>query len=164
VVVLAAGRVIASGPSADILARFDLLPQSERNEGGAVIDAVVERQDLDGLTILASPAGPWRLPAFAAPGGSRVRLRVRARDVMIATERPRGISALNILEGTVTGIQPGGDAEALVTIEVGVPILAQVTAYSVAALGLSIGSRVFAVIKAVSPERGTAIPVVQVSR
>ena len=57
--------------------------------------------------MLGSPAGEIRVPRLAVPVGAPVRVRIRARDVMIATEQPRGLSALNILPGTIVAISPG---------------------------------------------------------
>jgi molybdate transport system ATP-binding protein len=88
-----------------------------------------------------------------------VAVRIRARDVMIATERPGGISALNILEGTIRRIEAGQGAEALVTIDCGGDRLsARVTRHSVQALGLEPEKTVFAVIKAVSFDSGNTSP------
>ena len=39
------GKVAASGPTADIMQRLDLLPDEERAEGGAVLDMVVAGHD-----------------------------------------------------------------------------------------------------------------------
>ena len=46
--------------------------------------------DASGLTELRSRAGPWRLPRLDVAPGERLRLRVRARDVMLATKRAGG--------------------------------------------------------------------------
>ena len=46
------------------------------------------------------------------PVGATVRVRIRARDVMIATERPRGLSALNILAGHDRRRSAPGDGRA----------------------------------------------------
>ncbi len=155
VVMLSAGRVEAYGPVRDILGRLDLLPDAERGEGGAVIDAVVAGHDgASGLTTLASPAGDWRVPRIDVAAGSRLRLRIRARDVMIATERPRGLSALNVMHGVIAEIG-GGEAGALVSVDCGGDrIFARLTPHSVAALGLGPGRAVFAIVKAVSFDAG----------
>ncbi|MEZ5783166.1 MAG: molybdenum ABC transporter ATP-binding protein [Rhizobiaceae bacterium] len=155
VVVLSAGTVSAKGPTRDIMERLDLLPDDERGEGGSVIDAVVMRHDLEtGLTVLTSPAGEWMLPRVDAHIGTRMRLRVRARDVMVATERPRGVSALNIMPGVIGVVSIGGQ-DAYVAIDCGGDrIMARVTPYSIKALELAPGRSVFAVVKAVTFDRG----------
>lgn len=152
IVMLAAGRVTAAGPVREVLGRLDLLPGEERAEGGSVIEAeVLGHEEASGLTVLRSDAGEWRLPRADVAPGARLRIRVRARDVMVATERPRGISALNILAGRISGLTPSAGAEAQVAIRCGSDtIVARVTRYSADALGLAPGREVFAIVKAVT--------------
>jgi molybdate transport system ATP-binding protein len=156
IVVLAHGRVAAAGPVSEVLSRLDLVPDAERGEGGSLIDlTVVDHDRAWGLTRLAARAGEWRLPLVDAPPGSRVRVRVRARDVMLSLQPPAGISALNVLPGTIVSIEEGDGAEALVTLDcAGDAIVARVTRQSVAALGLSPGRAVHGVIKTVTFDRG----------
>ena len=83
--------------------------------------------------------------------GSPVRVRIRARDVIVATERPHGLSALNILAGRVDGLS--SDSGPLVDIRIdcnGQAIVARLTRQSSHALGLKLGQEVYAVIKTVS--------------
>jgi molybdate transport system ATP-binding protein len=153
-------RLATDGSVRDILGRLDLLPDEERAEGGAVIDAAVAGHDGEsGLTTLASPAGDWRVPRIDAAPGSRLRLRIRARDVMIATERPNGVSALNVMPGVIHAIGAGGQ-DALVSVDCnGDRIIARVTPYSARALGLAPGLGVFVIVKAVTFDRGNvALP------
>ncbi|WP_274626286.1 molybdenum ABC transporter ATP-binding protein [Arvimicrobium flavum] len=156
VVVLSAGKVTASGSTQQILARLDLLPEEERAEGGSVIEVIVSRHDREaGLTVMRSPAGEWLLPLIDAEAGSHIRLRIRARDVMIATERPHGISALNVAAGKVVEISSGPERDALVGIDCGGDrIVARITRYSANALGLVPGREVFAIVKAVTFDKG----------
>ncbi|MDQ6433280.1 molybdenum ABC transporter ATP-binding protein [Mesorhizobium sp. LHD-90] len=157
VVVLSAGKVVASGPAAGILARFDLLPEEQRAEAGAMVDLTVAGQEEEfGLTVLRSASGEWRLPRIDAPVGAKIRVRVRARDVMLSLERPAGISALNVLPGKIAAISADAGSEALVSLDCGGDRLAaRVTRRSVETLGLAVGVQVFAVVKAVTFDRGT---------
>ncbi|WP_296745577.1 molybdenum ABC transporter ATP-binding protein [Mesorhizobium sp.] len=163
VVVLAHGKVAAFGPTAAIMQRLDLLPAEERGEGGAVLDTKVLRHDeAFGMTVLGSRAGEIRVPRLARAVGDPVRIRVRARDVMIATERPVGLSALNILPGTVVAMKPGEGPEVEVGIDCdGAIVLARITEQSRKGLGLQLGSKVFVVVKTVSFDRantGAGLP------
>ena len=152
VAVLAGGRVTAFGPTAEIMQRLDILPANERGEGGALLEMTVASHDERfAMTVLASPAGEIRAPRLDLAAGAPVRLRIRARDVMVATERPHGLSALNVLAGRVTALDPGEGATVGVRIDCnGVPVLARITAQSCQMLGLRPGLEVFAVIKTVS--------------
>jgi molybdate transport system ATP-binding protein len=164
VVVLAQGKVAAFGPTGTIMQRLDLLPAEERAEGGAVLDTrVISHDEAFGMTMLGSPAGEIRVPRLAIAVGAPVRIRIRARDVMIATERPAGLSALNILPGTIMAIKPGEGPAVEVDIDCnGVTVIARITEQSRHALGLRLGRKVFAVIKTVSFDQantGAGLPV-----
>ncbi len=155
VVVLSAGKVTASGPTAAILQRLDLLPDEERGEGGALLETVVARHDAEfAMTVLASAAGEIRVPRLDVAVGAPVRLRIRARDVMVATERPRGLSALNVLPGRVVSVAADDGASVDVRLDCGgAALVARITRQSRQALGLEPGGAVFAVVKTVSFDR-----------
>ncbi|HET9068708.1 MAG TPA: molybdenum ABC transporter ATP-binding protein [Amaricoccus sp.] len=156
VVVLAAGRVTASGPAAEVLARLDLATPEERDETAALIEAVLEEEDAAfALSVLRSAGGTWRTPRIDAPLGTRMRARIRARDVMLALDRPDRISALNVLPATVRSIiEAPRSADALVELDAGGDrLLARVTRRTVATLGLRPGLPLWAVVKAVSFDR-----------
>lgn len=155
IVVLADGKVTAFGPTSGILQRLDLLPEEERGEGGAVLEMEVAAHDAAfGMSVLRSTVGEIRVAGLDAPVGAMVRVRIRARDVIVATERPRGLSALNILQGKVVGINPGDGALADVLIDCsGQTIAARITRQSSHVLGLTPGQDVYAVIKTVNFDR-----------
>ena len=156
VVALAGGRVVASGPAAEVLERLDLVSGEGRDEVGALVEfELVGHDEASGLSELRSPAGRWRLPRIDLAPGTRLRALVRARDVMLATEAPKGISALNVLGGVVASVAADAGAEALVTIDCGGDrLLARVTRHSVAALELTPGRPVFVIVKAITFDRG----------
>ena len=150
-VLIDAGRVTAVGPTADILADPATAPAIGLRDVGAVLAARVTGHDDDGLTRLECGAGPLWLPRLSAPVGSTVRVRVLAQDVMLATSRPTGISALNILPAVVAEVRLGDGPGALVQLSLGgETLLARVTRRSAIALALTPGCAVFAVLKAVS--------------
>lgn len=154
VVLLAEGKVAAIGTVSEVMGRIDLFPLTGAQEGGAVLEARVGGHDAAaGLTRLDSQAGPIRVPLFEGPIGEHVRIRIRARDVILATARPSGISALNILAGTVTAIQTTDGPLAVVGVDCGgAPLLARLTRKSVGDLGLAPGVRVYAIVKSVAFE------------
>lgn len=155
IVLLSEGRVQAQGPVADVLQRLDLFPMTGRSEAGAVIEAVVLAEDeAYSLTTLASRAGTWRVPSIGAAPGTRVRLRIRARDVMLARGRPEEISALNIFPAVVTEIAPGNAPIVDIRLDCrGDVLLARLTRFSVDRLALAPGEHVQALIKSVALDR-----------
>ena len=127
VVVLDSGRVAAAGPAEAILRRADLAPVHDA-EAGALLDMVVEASDPDsGLTHLTGSAGRLLVPGLARPVGTRLRVRIPARDVLLATARPQGLSARNVLVGHICGMASSG-TEVAVEIDCnGARLVARVT-------------------------------------
>ncbi len=157
VVVLDSGRVAAAGTPEELGERLDLRPLLGEFESGAVIDASMEAYDaVFDLSTLAFDGGRLRVPGNAGVIGAKVRVRVRARDVSLATQKPVDISVQNIFEGSVEQVaeEPGAYAE--LKLRVGnTRFLSRVTRESVSRLGLRTGSRVFLLVKSVSFDRET---------
>jgi molybdate transport system ATP-binding protein len=153
-----AGRIAACGPVDEITSRADLGPLAGRFEGGAALDATVARHDeAFALTVLAFAGGELKVPRIDAPPGTAVRVRIRARDVMLATVRPEGLSARNILPAHVVALEPEPGPFAEVALAVGrARLRARLTRAAVADLDLGIGSPVWAVVKAVAVDRAGA--------
>lgn len=155
VVLLDRGRVTRTGPVAEVLSDPEAAPGLGLREAGGVLTATVEQHDADGLTRLATSAGPLWLPRIAAPPGQSLRVRIEAQDVILARARPEGLSALNILPATVLQVRLGDGPGALVQLRLGdEAILARLTRRSVAALGLAPGVACHAVIKSVAVAKG----------
>jgi molybdate transport system ATP-binding protein len=154
VVMLGGGKIAAVGPPAEVLGRRDLIIPDAAAEAGALIETTVaEHDETFGLTILTSAAGSLQAPRLDLPVGTPVRVRIRARDVMIANARPEGLSALNVLPGRVTMLDA---ADGLVDVGLdcgGVRLAARLTKKSVDALRLAPGVQVYAVIKSVTFDR-----------
>ena len=155
VVLLEAGRVVTAGPTTRVLDGRPGLLARER-EAGVVLEGRVAAHDARyGLSRLATPAGDLHVPGLAHPVGATVRALVRARDVMLAIEEPRGVSALNVLPGTVAALWEDGEAWIEVRVACGASHLAaRVTRRSVDVLGLVPGRPVFAAVKSVSLAEG----------
>ena len=104
-VVMSSGRVAASGPAVAVLERPDLQHLTGHFEAGAVIDARVAGHDAEfRLTRVEFCDQSILMPMIDLPLDSTVRLRIRARDVALATHRPGAVSVRNVLEGVITEI------------------------------------------------------------
>ena len=153
VVLIGGGIVQAAGRPADVMGRPDLDPFVGAGAGGALIEAAVSRHDEDyALTELAFPGGTLRVPRLDLSPGAAVRVRIRARDVALATARPDAISVLNILEGRVISLGEPRGAAVDVVLDVGVPLRAQITVRSATELELQPDTPVHALIKTVAVE------------
>ena len=158
IVVLAGGRVAAVGPTAEVMARLDLDPLAGIEAAGAVLDAVVESHDAAyGLSLLAVPGGTLRVPRLGLAPGRRLRVRVRARDVSLATAEPRETSVLNVFRGRVVEIGARRGASVDVAVDIGARITARITARSADTLGLSPGTEVYALVKSVAVDPASLV-------
>jgi molybdate transport system ATP-binding protein len=155
VVLLSDGCVAGAGPVSKMAGSMELRPYLGRFEGGAVVETIVAAHDLDwGLARLEFPGGALYAPDVEALVGERIRVRVRARDVSLATTRPLGLSMLNVIAGTVSAIGEAAGASVDVQVDAGGTfIIARVTRKSVDELQLERGKPVYALIKAVAIDR-----------
>ncbi|ODN71320.1 molybdenum ABC transporter ATP-binding protein [Methylobrevis pamukkalensis] len=154
-VALSGGRVVAHGPTAEVMAGLDILPGGVTAEAGVMLDAeVVGTEPEWQLTLLDTAAGRLAVPSGDLPAAGRVRLRIRARDVMLALDPPVGVSALNSLPGVVEAVVATGDSAVLLRLRCNTAVVfARVTRRSAANLDLVPGRRVHAVLKSVALDR-----------
>jgi molybdate transport system ATP-binding protein len=153
IVTLEKGRIARQGPAAEVLSDPDATPMGPR-EAGSMLQARLIRHHSDGLSELDADGVTLVVPKVAFAPGAALRVRIEAQDVMLALEKPHGISALNVLPATVAAVRIGDGPGALVQLRVGGNlILSRVTRRSALALGLKPGTSLFAVIKAVSVPR-----------
>ncbi len=157
IVVLRNGRMVASGDPAEVLSRSELVPEDAVEEAGAVVEARISQHDSQfGLTMLQSKAGLIRAPYLDLPAGTIVRLRIRARDVMVANAPPVGLSALNVLAGKVVELRNSGETVVEVAIDCnGVKLSARLTRKSVETLRLVPELPVYAILKSVALDKST---------
>lgn len=154
--VMEAGRIVAQGPVAEVLVRADLPVLTRRPDAAAALDLVVDSHDrARGLTRLLAGAAFLQVPALPLPAGARVRAAVLARDVLLATEPPLGLSARNVVPATLEALAPlRSDGVVLATVRLagGPALVATITSDAVADLRLRAGDGVFAVVKSVAIE------------
>ena len=158
-VVLDRGRVRASGPVSEVLSAINPVVVLG-DDAGALLDVKVAEHDRSWkLVRVAFPGGDlWlRDTGFSTrdstirSSGKSARVRVLARDVSIATERPTRTSIQNILPCVVESVAVDlEESQSLVQLRCGESILlARITSRAVASLGLIAGMQVWAQIKAV---------------
>jgi molybdate transport system ATP-binding protein len=150
-VVMDAGRVTAMGDVGTV----SLTPALQSIVGPDALGAVVEGKvsgvdSASGLADLALGAGHLRIPARNLSLGQLVRVQLLARDIILATIEPRGLSVRNQLRGTVTRITPTSNGDMIEVDIGGTLLLARITGAATAELALRAGSRVWVLVKAVS--------------
>lgn len=151
-VVLDHGKVLASGAMIEILSRIDL-PIRLGDDLGAVIEATVaEIDERWKLAKLVFAGGSLWTRSEALTTGTAVRVRVLARDVSIAIERPAPSTIQNVLPARIVELaNDQADGQALVRLQLGqAALIARVTQRSVADLGLQSGQSVWVQVKSVA--------------
>jgi molybdate transport system ATP-binding protein len=152
VVVIDEGRVKAQGPVFDLLTDVDAIAGVPPL--GAVFEAVVHEHRGDGLSVLAFDGGELVVRRLPQAVGARVRVRLRAEDIMLALKEPQSISANNVLKCVVRAVRSSGE-EADVQLLCGATrLVARITASSRARLKLEPGTAAYAIVKSVTVERG----------
>ncbi|WP_108816399.1 molybdenum ABC transporter ATP-binding protein [Loktanella sp. Alg231-35] len=155
-VVMDAGKVVIQGPLGQVLSQPQAVPLLGVRAAGAVIETKVAGRLLDdGLTELLFSGGRLMMPGILGVLGQSVRIRIPAQDVILATEKPKGMSALNVLPVTITQISQGRGPGVAVGLQAGKDhLLARVTRRSAQRMELAVGQNIFAIIKAtaVGPE------------
>jgi molybdate transport system ATP-binding protein len=153
VVVLERGKAVAQGAIDALTSRSDFpWPQYGVNPG-SVFDARVTSIDAArGLAELTSSATHLLVPQAGLTADSVVRVRIPAREIILATSRPENLSLHNVLAAEITGTETRGD-HVLVQLGVGtVRLLAEVTRDAVERLAIRQGSPIYALIKSVAIE------------
>lgn len=157
-IVLKEGRVAAQGRVFDLAGSFVLADLTGISALSSVIETrIAEQRATDGLTILAFDGGEIAVPVLNRPVGARVRVRIRAEDVMLAREEPKAISANNVLKSIIAEIRNDDAGHADVRVACGdAHIIARITRASARRLELVPGAGVFAVIKSVIADPAAA--------
>jgi molybdate transport system ATP-binding protein len=151
IVLLNAGQVVAQGSVFDVLTDLALPDFTGASPYGAMLDAQVAAHRPDGLTVLHFAGGELIVPRLQRAEGARLRIRVRAEDVMLALEAPKAISANNILAVTVEAVKPAGATHADLRLRCGpTALIARITRSSLERLALMPGTSAFAIIKSVT--------------
>jgi molybdate transport system ATP-binding protein len=161
--VVAQGRVRGHGAPESLFADPAILPMASEeglenvlrgtvigSEGGATTIELAQ-----GPRLVVSGGGGARAAAGAGIGGEAL-IAVRADDLMVAVDRPTGLSAQNILSGTIREIRmtdAAPDQVVLVFVTIGSsrePVIAAITTQSCRRLQLAAGQSIFLIVKAQS--------------
>ncbi|RBJ82108.1 molybdenum ABC transporter ATP-binding protein [Pseudomonas sp. MWU12-2534b] len=154
IVLLSAGRALASGPIGQTLARLDL-PLALGDDAGVVVEGRVSHYDPSyQLLTLQLPDSPLQVRVTHGPlaQGKALRFKIQARDVSLSLQAGERSSILNRLPVTVCEEIPADNAaHVLVRLDAaGTPLLARITRYSRDQLDLHPGQQLWAQIKAVA--------------
>jgi molybdate transport system ATP-binding protein len=143
------GRVISTGTPVEVLEapRHKRLAQAAGFEnllGGTVVDL----READGVmrVRLSESRCEIEVPLGYAAAGDRVRVAIRAGDILLATSQPHDLSARNVIEGKIVAMQPRGTL-VRARVDCGVNLIAHLTPGAVRTLELAEGRHVWLVLK-----------------
>ncbi|MFB9867106.1 molybdenum ABC transporter ATP-binding protein [Vreelandella sulfidaeris] len=155
-VVMKAGRVEASDALNPLLNRFELTRELGGFDAASLLEGkVVAHDTVYGMTHLALDDGQQlSVPGTAVPVGSRLRLRICARDIELATSPPTNTSCRNQLNATImdTTILPDAPHTIELRLNIGeLAVRARVTRQSWDELALASGMQVVVLLRALTP-------------
>lgn len=155
-VLLDQGQLVAQGELQTLLTD-PALPFMQTESASSVLRAEVLCTDAgDSLTELRLEHQSMLISRCGLQKGQATRVRILARDVVLALTPPDEISLLNCLETRIIDIQPdilqsSGSSQRLIRLQLGQQtLLARVSKRSVERLQLQSGLRVYALIKGVA--------------
>lgn len=149
VVTITGGQVCEKGVPQEVLdaPRTLALAQAAGFEN-LLTGRVVEQREEDGVMRVEVDGAQCELeiPLGAAPAGETVQVAIRAGDILLASQLPYGLSARNVLPGTVESVEARG-ALVRVVVNAGVRFTVHVTPGAMRSLELTPGSVVWLVLK-----------------
>lgn len=149
VIVLENGRVVAQGTPHEVMTapRQETVAQLAGFEN--IFDAVVIAAHEDRGTMTCHIAGSrveLETPLFRVEAGSALRIGIRAGDILLATIRPEGLSARNVIPGKVLSLEQR-DVIVSVRVDCGVEMEVHLTLAARDALQLQPGCEVWLIVK-----------------
>jgi molybdate transport system ATP-binding protein len=149
VIAIENGQVVSAGAPMDVLdaPRRKRLAQAAGFEN--ILDGtVLDLREADGVmrVRLGETACEIEVPLGYAVAGDRVRVAIRAGDILLGTEQPRGLSARNVMEGRIASMEQRGTM-VIARVDCGITFIAHVTPGAVRALELAAGHKVWLVLK-----------------
>jgi molybdate transport system ATP-binding protein len=153
VIVLDQGRIISTGTPHEVLdvPRRSSLAQASGFEN-LFSGVVTELREADGVMRVHLVRGATEIetPLGHAAVGTSVRLAIRAGDILLATERPQGLSARNVIAGRIISLEQRGTmfiAQVAADADVAVVFTVHLTLGAKRALELEVNQPVWLVIK-----------------
>ncbi len=152
VIVLEHGKVAAAGTPHDVLEMPEQASLAQLAGFENVMEAAIVAKKADSGTMTCRLAGTsveLEVPLGRGPAGSQTQIAIRAGDILLATEPPRGLSARNILRGRLASLTRDGAAMVAV-VDAGGRFVVHLTPSAADGLGLTPGQDVWLVIKTYS--------------
>lgn len=148
VIAIHQGKLVSQGMPRDVLTSRRVFHDLEEESVENVL--ALRLLDSDPVTgrsrALLDSGQELMIPYVAADTGQSLQIRIRGDDILLATKRPEGISAGNVLSGVVNEIETL-DGQSILKVNAGAVFSVRLTAGAVAILNLAAGQEVFLVFK-----------------
>ena len=152
VMVLEAGKLIADGTPQDVLSRpqFESVAQLAGFENIVECSVVASHAEEGTMTCRVMGASvSLEAPLSRVDTTKPVRVGIRAGDILIATTLPQGLSARNVIPGTIVSLRRQ-DVTVIAEIDCGTKFVVHLTPGARDSLGLAVGKQLWLVIKTYS--------------
>jgi molybdate transport system ATP-binding protein len=152
VVALDNGRVIATGTPHEVLDRPEQSVLANLAGFENVFDAVVVQRRERAGTMECRVEGTGtelEVPLNASAAGTRIRIAIRAGDILVGNEEPRGLSARNVLRGRLIDLSAHGPTIVAV-VDAGARFIVHLTPTGVESLHLKPDDHVWLIVKTYS--------------
>jgi molybdate transport system ATP-binding protein len=150
VIVLDAGRIVAQGLPKDVLHAPSLETVAQLSGFENIFDSTVIAINEDRGTMtcrIGTGSLELETPLVRAEVGFPLRLGIRAGDILLATENPRGLSARNVVPGTIHRLERKDWTVSAFVDCGGSQLEVHLTLAAQDALSLAVGKHVWVVIK-----------------
>jgi molybdate transport system ATP-binding protein len=152
--VLERGAVLGHGALLDLVAQPHILRLLEEDGLTNLLPVTVERHAREeGMTFFrlrtgAADAPPVVVggPLIDAPPGAELEVELRPEDVVLAGGRVEGVSIQNQIPGRIARLT-ATPAREICVVDIGVPVIAEITHTARRRLGLNVGSPVWCLFK-----------------
>ena len=148
-ITMESGRLGKSGAPRSVLDAPQTVALAQAAGFENLLEARVQAiRQADGVmrVVLQDGGTELEVPLGSAQPGDRVKLAIRAGDILLAVEEPRGLSARNVVKGSVVSIEARGALEVL-RVKAGATFLVHVTPGALRSLQLEVGKPVWLVVK-----------------
>ncbi|HKE83311.1 MAG TPA: molybdenum ABC transporter ATP-binding protein [Vicinamibacterales bacterium] len=152
VIALESGRVVATGSPHEVLDQPGRPALASLAGFENVFDAVItERRETAGTMTcrLQGSETELEVPMHNAVVGETIRVAIRAGDILVANQEPHGVSARNVLNGTLVALRREG-ATMMASVDAGHRFEVHLTPAGADSLGLRAGARAWLIIKTYS--------------
>ena len=152
VIVLESGRIVADGTPHEVMRRpqYESVAQLAGFENLFDCDVESAHPEQGTMTCRISGSGlTLEAPLTRVAKGTRVKLGIRAGDILVATEQLAGLSARNIMSGRIISLRQQ-DVTVIAEVDCGAKFIVHLTSGACQSLALQAGKQIWLVLKTYS--------------